>query len=231
MPKVDLLRTQKNAVFQAIEEAGLSPVQFTWIWDGKDYSSSPYPVLQHEPSGYYFMFLTPDSSQDYWQFKCYPGRKHAADTDLYSEGWTRIFERVRMWAQDLKVEIDASDLWASAVRLDLSTLAYSVEDGTKPFTYAEVEVIRTGLAGLLKRSREIAKVVPEVNVKLEFIEGCITRLEQSAQETAPRVDWINQLVGLVLAIAVAAAFSPDKAREFFDFVKSLFTGNVLPFVP
>ena len=59
----------------------------------------------------------------------------------------------------------------------------------------------------------------------------IQRMEESAKKGVGRIDWINQMVGLVINIAVVFSLNPELAKQFFSFVKGLFIKSLVLLTP
>tara|TARA_B100000315_G_scaffold228943_1_gene238141 strand:+ start:8037 stop:8732 length:696 start_codon:yes stop_codon:yes gene_type:complete len=231
MPNPDLLQSQKNRIFQLLESAELNPSEFQWTWDNKDYSSNPCPVLEHKFDGYYFYFCTPDSSSDVWHYKCRPGHNNPTDTGFFEGGWDEIWQRVIVWAEELKHELNQTDLWAAVAHLDFKTLSYDQDLENTPFSYAEVEQINQKLLQLKEKVNDIANKSDTPKRIVDSVMSNIQRMEESAKKGVGRIDWINQMVGLVINIAVVFSLNPELAKQFFSFVKGLFIKSLVLLTP
>lgn len=195
--------------------------QFIWQMDGKGYSHDPCPVLMHKPSGYYFLFCTPEGGRDSWQFKCTPGISDPAESNLYGEGWPRILQRFGRWCTDLKRELEEPDLWGSVNSFDLNSFKIE-EDSNTPFTYSEVvelkgkvQLVVDFVHGECERNGALA-------AKQDKILASLARLQAHAESGIGRIDWINLLIGALISIVIAGAFAPERTREFLDFIKATF---------
>ena len=186
----NLLQSQKKTVFQSVENAGLSPTEFEWIMDKKGYSSDPGPVLEHQRSGYYFLFCTPESGNDSWQYKCAPGMGNPADSDLYEEGWPRILQRVHRWCADLKQELAEPDLWGAVRPFDLDTFRIDA-DRNDAFTFAEVVEIKDKLKALVGFVENESTTNNQLANSQAQILASIERLEVHAESGLGRLDWEN----------------------------------------
>ena len=221
----DLLKTQKNTLFKLIEQHQLLPSEFSWKMDGMGYSSDPCPVLIHRLSNHYFLFVTPRRGDDHWQFKCSPGMNQPSDADLYREGWPRIIHRFTRWCQDLKKELEADDLWATVRQSDLPNMEMA-NMGNASFTYNEVEMISQKVSHLITYIKEEASRNSNLQKKQDVIISSLVRLEQHAKAGVGRIDWTNQLVGIVFNVIIAASLSPERAGEFLLYIKGLFSAGI-----
>lgn len=220
----DLLTSQKNMIFHILVSAGLSAAHFEWIRDGKGYSSSPCPVLQHISGLYYFLFIAPDRIDKSWHYKCSPGRQTPVESDLV-RGWEDISTRVIIWAEDLRLELEEPDLWASVSRVSLEDMR-PFSDENSAFSQEEVSAIGSRLSQLRRYLIDESHSTPDLRERLDSILGAIDRLEAQARAGVGRVDWLNHLVGLSINIIVAGSFAPEKATEFLGFVRSLFSNGL-----
>ena len=104
-----VLTTQKNELFHLLDENKLPINQFTWEPDQSQFGSS-WARLVHVPTGLYlearfregFLF-----SVDYL-----PG-PNGVKGYLEVRQWPDVVRAARLWAEGLKRELSAPDLWAS----------------------------------------------------------------------------------------------------------------------
>ncbi len=226
----DLLRSQKNSIFKMLERLELNPSEFKWIWDSKGLRYGACPVLEHKFDKYYFYFHMTTSTTDSSCIKCYPGHINPTETDPIKD-WSRVLERVKVWAEDLKHELEQPDLWATAAHFDFNTLSYDQNAENTPFSYKEVEHISQKLLQLKEKVISIANECDVPKGKIDSINIILQRLEDSAKKGVGRIDWINQLVGLVINIAVVFSLNQESARQFFSFVKELFMKSLNILIP
>ena len=98
---VALKKWQKNEVFDAVQEAGLSPEEFDWDLDDDE------STLRHRPSGAYFVFRGVAGA--------YVSRYVAGDSPAEERSGLsqyRLMEQVKLWLFNLKQDINTPDLWA-----------------------------------------------------------------------------------------------------------------------
>jgi hypothetical protein len=67
----------------------------------------------------------------------------------------------------------------------------------------------------------LATVEGASNDERELIKEQIRYLEEASQRLG-RKDWFLVLIGVLVNITVAAMFSPDKVREFWNMVQTFF---------
>lgn len=232
MEKIHLLRSQKNEVFQLLESFEINTSEFRWTWNKKDCFSIPCPVLEHKFYEYYFCFSPPDPQFKRWSYKCCPGHYNPTDTmSLEGDRWEHIFGYVQMWASDLRFELKQPDLWSVVGNFEFNTLSYDQNKGNIPFTFEETEQIAEKLKKLNEKVTNIASESDVPKGKIDSVSKNMQRLEESAKKGVGRIDWINQLTGLLINIAVQFSMNPESANQFFSFVRELFSKGLNLFKP
>lgn len=117
MKDFQLLKSQRNEVFNWIREVGLNPSEFKWSTSySESFSDNPVSIITHFPTGYFLNF---DRSSRWHQiyFSGSPGRneisfsRYGTQGELWSDD-TKII--VQEWLNNLKSEIEAPDLWELA---------------------------------------------------------------------------------------------------------------------
>jgi hypothetical protein len=206
-PDTRVLRTsQRNAVYTAIVDFGMTPADFSL--GETEWSSARISRLTHKISGYYFDFYPAGSGQ--WVFKYSPG-------DFESEGrsdrqvvWSDIERALRGWLVFLKEEVLAPDLWSGDILAGVA-----VDPGNElhnePLNEVEVRIIGQRVAAVRAFVLECGvngEQLAEVDQKLDYLASAATRLG--------RFDWRNLAVGIVVDIAIAAAFNPQQAQNMLN---------------
>jgi hypothetical protein len=205
--------TQKNDVFLAINKAGFSPAEFVWKEHDSTYASYAYvSVLEHYPSGHYFVFDNGKAGR-----KCIfsPGRELWEQTvEPRFPGWDGQLQIVDTWLALLKNEVEAPDLWASiSQEKKLVQLASNREADQTPFSEDEkkqiikgLNEIKTYLLTAQKHSEEQAEFIGR---RFDYLEGAIDRLDRQA--------WLHTTIGVFFTIVVGVGMAPDVSREYFRF--------------
>ena len=204
---LQLLRTQQNAVFDALARAGLDPREFEWSrdlvvddWGKGDYIS----VLTHTPTGHYFVFET--RGDFHAEFS--PGRTGVIDHVGHIRSWDHMLNCVEGWAERLHEEVGAPDLWAAAV--GASPLGAPMdEDPDRPFTkeeQAEAHHLVSAARKHLLGEDEFRKFADEINARFDRLEAAITR--------SSRWTWFHTAIGVTVSIGTWL-HSPDVVRDLF----------------
>lgn len=215
-----LVKTDRNRVFEILRAVELPVNEF--VWSESEFNEgmgerATGSVLTHRPSEYFYGF-----GHSFDQFS--PGeqsRTESQQLDNYGLAKTSTrFNAFGRWAERLKDELDAPDLWAEMVTTQ------SLAIGTA--------LAAAGVGFSTKEANTFAK-------ELKRIEGRITDLHQltSAQTEAlhdgfeqikadmnrfGKKDWVSYATGLLFNIMVGAAFAPAAAKDIYN----MFVAAVAP---
>lgn len=212
-----LLRSQANAVFEAIRSRGLDPSDFEWTEMAYHAPERTIPVLVHRPTGYHYEF----DSFHYETFTDagteYIARFSPGHSDMVEEssvhGWEGLLSVVGEWLVYLKREIEAPNFWAAVSEEKKLIEASSQEEENRPFNQDELRYIGqqlTEIKEFLFKTQELSESHKQfVTDRLDYLADAAGRVG--------RVDWKNQLVGVLLGIAMQTALTSDATRELFRF--------------
>jgi hypothetical protein len=231
MTEHKLLTQQRNDVYQAVKQMGLSADLFGWG------TELIVPVASHilgdslelRNSSYYFTFIVDEGT---FHGECCPGdtdlRQHVSfrpqflmpnETYLTGKPWQEFLRiHFRPWLVRVKAEIETPDLWGTVGQATALVTGDAPADGQNTlFTAAEQEALQNGLD-------EVENYILAINTlddgTQEHVRAQLGYLKE-ATSRAPRFDFRNILIGVLVNIVIAAAFAPERARELFRFVTSL----------
>jgi hypothetical protein len=225
MQQLPFLRSQRNAIFQAIERAELNPSDFTW--ERRDYdemqgivgprTGSPAPVLVHRPTGSYFVFGVVHA-------KYSPGKDDAEAEDFVFD-WDQRLTKVREWLKYVKRET-APDLWESiALTPDAAGIPHT------PFTLAEQKAVLQRLAEINERIAALDALTREQKELLSGELRCIG----DASRRMDRAEWLRFAIGSLVTVLMSADIQRSVAASVMRWVASAFhsivTGSPVPLLP
>ena len=192
-------KLRKNAIFEAIQAVELAPSDF-------DLDNSGTEVrINHKRSKSYFIIGGEASAH-------YVGRYVVGDMldmpyDIYT--WDGVLERVRRWAQNVKLDLDTPDLWAELRREAKLLGAGSEVTENTPFTRDEQKEIARHLDKLAKDVRHALSLS---RGKMQALEARIEYLIDAAGRLG-RKDWLNIFIGVTLPFMLSLALPPESARS------------------
>ena len=213
-----LTKTEKNRILKLILEYGPPPDDFEWSEKQREeysyMSYRPYKasVLTHHPTGYYCIFGGRSVTTS-------PGLNKKVEEVDHENRWEKKENACGRWLIDLKLEVEAPDLWASISQEKvLSTAASSAGLDNLPFTAAERVLISAKLdeiKGYLLESQQFAAE------QAETVERQFEYLRESSQRLG-RKDWLNALIGALMGQAINLALSPEVAKGLLVLAASSF---------
>jgi len=196
---VGLKKWQRNAVFQAIKAAGLSPEEFDWE------HSENESILRHRPSEGSFAFGGVAGN--------YAMRYSAGDAPVEVRtglSQFRMMQQVEFWLGALKLDIDTPDLWArlqSESRL-LGAVSDEAIENT-PLSPSEQDEIAEQLRELRAYVRRVYLLSDS---QMRLLEERLDYVAAAASRVG-RKDWLLMAAGMMLSYVLEAALPPDAARD------------------
>lgn len=203
----ELLRSQENDVFRALQEADLDPDDFDWRQSVGLTSGTSVPLLVHAPSGFWFSFDF--ANQHYARYS--PGQDRLQE-ERAAGTWDGELGYVRQWLAYLKREYYAPNLWDElAKQRELTKAATGSADAedNRPFTLEEQTQIAQQLGeikALLIRTEQLdGERERALGARIEYLADASTRLG--------RRDWLTIFYGAIFAWALDHLISPDGVRQ------------------
>lgn len=217
----ELLKTEKNAIFQYIEKLGLSPLDFEWSMETKGFTDSPTQCLSYKHDDYYFLICVPKSSAKEYEYKCRPGFGISISTGFSGRSWTDMYLVITKWLIRLAKEIKAPNLWRDIAQYAMAVPDLAHWDRTRntAFTPEEVGQLEEKLQRLLTYLEEKC---PDLRERIDDIDTRIQSLGRAAKSGVGRIDWTNQFIGFLLGVLLYLAVSPKLQELIWDFWKEVF---------
>jgi hypothetical protein len=215
-----LTKTHINSVAAVLQKAGLDSTEFRWhrpyVWGGPDLG---HPRLIHEPTGFYFEFRWSEKWQKH-TFSYSPAAEAAELQHNHGEVWEFVLEAVYKWANLLRAELEAPDLWKQfanhrhAVEALTTPEARSSED--EQFSPREQRLLR-------ERIDQILESLDQVGIDNPVAQR-ITREEFEALkeevERLSRGKWVRLALGTVAKLIMASVIEPDTADRLLRWISS-----------
>ena len=223
MNKHVLLKSQKNLVFQCIQNFHFDPANFEWYdqeISGRFRAESRIsPAIRHKDTGFFFCF---DALGD--DHKCIfsPGTESTQE-QISVLGWDEQFHYFQRWLQYMQREVEQPDLWDQFTQNSLANnMKVGTDEDNRPFTRSEIKSLTKSIEGIrtymLENGAETEKQILLANSRLDF-------LIQEVKHRGRR-DWFFLAVGLLLTTCTELALSPEKMRTVLDLFKIGISGVV-----
>ena len=228
LQKFTLLKTQQTDVLSVIQQNDLNALDFSWAEEHLEAvpgfaDACDVSILRHDPTGYYFLF----DARNKHRVKFSPGANTTHQCE-YPGPWSGAIGYVKQWAQDLKREIDAPDLWGEFLkeRAVFDAAGASVVDNS-PFTVDEqkrvVETLLEVERFLLATQAADAELRESIDHRFRYLQGAVARLGRS--------DWFHTMIGVITSIAVSGLVTRERVSELFRFIADAFSYLVQPLLP
>ena len=211
---MNLLLSQKNALFDLISENGFSNSQFTLL----DESADNLSTISYNNSIFYFSIADANTGKSIIEFS--PAYDQIIK-DYEDVSWNSVVDSFKYWLKYLKREVTAEDKWA---RLDqeIKSANISFESETDKFSFAEYQEVKVKVEVL----KDQIKAIPLELAQAEAINNKLDHLIVLA-ETSSKFDWKAQFVGTIIAIIIQLSVSPANAKALWDLIKHVFSGYFL----
>jgi hypothetical protein len=213
-----LTKTERNKILKLVSEYGPPLTEF--VWSEKEHEEYSYmamytyrvSILTHTPTGYYCIFGAHSVTTS-------PGLKKKVEEFRHEDEWAKKEKACGRWLVDLKIETDAPDLWESvALESALPNATSSASLDNRPFTPAEQSLIAAKLDEVKAYLLEGQQFASD---QAETIEREFAHLRESAGRLG-RKDWLNNLLGGLVGIAITLALDPAKARGILRLAGEVF---------
>ena len=213
-----LLRSQQNAVFAIVREAGFDPGAFEWQQIDTRATSLGFsdatmhvPMLVHKPSNAVFVFDFDARSNDHYA-TLIPGREKPEDF-VRAGSWSDELRFVEKWLGYVKREFDSPNLWDEFEQArTLVVGATEIENSS--FTADE----QAQIAAQMHELKEFVRANYELNTaQMIAIERRLDYLSDAAGRIG-RLDWRNLLVGALLGLVVTAMVPPEPVRDVLGII-------------
>jgi hypothetical protein len=203
-----LTKTERNCILGLVNESGPPANEFVWSTGERhgylDGSGSFYTVsiLTHRPTGYYCIFGGENVT-------ICPGVITKVEDIDHEDKWSTREKVCAMWLGIVRQEAEAPDLWASiAQETALPKAAASPTLDNRLFTLTERSLITTRLDDIKAQVLEGQMFATE---EAETIEREFAHLRESSERLG-RKDWLNNLLGGLVGLAITLALDPARSR-------------------
>jgi hypothetical protein len=212
MPVQPLLPSQRNEVFETIQDRGHRPEDFEWeelLTYGGNMSG---PLLRYRPvPTFYFLFAR---EVEGFVVRFAPGYESWESPTLGYGKWDDLVSpQLALWLDCIKRETQAPDLWGQLEQgRELLQAADATDDNT-PFTPEE----QTQVAAQLREIKEYLFATHSLSATQQVtIETRLAYLEQAATRMG-RKDWSTILIGTLFSVVVETTLGADGASDLFRF--------------
>lgn len=200
-----LLRSQRNDLYKAIEQAGLTPSEFE-IFEpefGVSTEKVAYRGTATEEEFYFEIEVR--------GFRCSwsPARQSKHDADMFQE-WSSVVEVFSRWLQYLRRELDAPDLWADLSQLTALATASAEDDldGEEPLSPGEQEKLMRGLDQVRELVASRADLPED---QKQAMSDAVDKIQTSSRRIG-RNELFSMVVGAVVNQVIRTVLTVENAK-------------------
>jgi hypothetical protein len=235
-----LTRLQRNKIYNAIAAGGLDPAecdlrQDRWRRSGKDNIErwrrlgEDEAVVSHRKSGSMFTLGILRT----WAGDVYVGEHHVVDGNDYNlnaeESIDNLIPGITEWAKEVRLTVDAPDLWAELQRSRKLVAEVQREDvANTPFTEDEQRQIVAQLQEIKKQVREQFDLT---NAQIAHVDEKLDEAADASKRMG-RKDWLIYFLGTITALIITATVTAGVGEHIFTMfmhaLGHLFTGGSEP---
>lgn len=217
-----LLNSQKNLLFDIIQNFELSPSQFEFQEVKSQLTTNEICTdLAYLNSSFYFSFESYSGQQPYYCI--YSPGENVFKTELYTRNWESSVMEFQNWVSALEREITTVNKW-DRLKLEMDNLKFSfTENDNNKFNVSEFTELSNKMKAL--KSGIISLNLPTeqfivLNDKLDHLIAMGIEMN--------KYDWKNLFVGTIISIIIQLSISPENAKNLFSLIKNIFNSYLLP---
>lgn len=208
-----LLNSQKDQIFDLIEEQNLSPSQFEFNEEQVNVvSHTEKTILSFKNSQYFFQFDYRNGGH-YSIFS--PGRSTITEEE-FPRNWENQLFYFKEWLLNLLREINTPNKW-ERLRKEINEINSGFTVGQEKFSFQEYEelIIKINqLKGSIKEIGLSRDQILGINNKLDF-------LVESAK-TLSKFDWKSLFVGTIISITIQLGLTPENSKSLWNLITHIF---------
>jgi len=212
-----LLRSQKNELFDIINESELSHSMFELV---ESSTSNSFIIKTIYDSFYMKIKLQPSTASFKFYIEITPWEESVREAKLSEKTWKNVVYVFSKWIGDLEKELTIPDKWAELEKYteDFHSEISLKDDGANTqFTFQEVKEIE---ASTERAKAEVAKLdllqeqIEQINGKLDYIAG--------KAQTSSRRDWKNIAVGTIINTIVSLSLPPEASNAIWKIIQAAY---------
>ncbi len=207
METIELLKTQKDSIFEVIKNSGFNPISFRWN------SKNNIPRIEYKDSNYFIEFYLSENTY-YRKVIVSPGEKlsiEQPDSD-YKE-WNIYLAHTIKWLINLKRELDSANYW-DKIEQESSLIVDRFDNSSIFFSATEKELVVERI-GLIKEDIKTLgfnePIIEKINDKLDHITELLDNLNKT--------DWFSIFIGSFISLFLTLMITPDKVGLFWKIIK------------
>lgn len=207
---LNLLKSQRDQIFELVARFELPHAEFTWRDGSADFAgwvNEKCPYLVHKPTDFVYRVARTPPAMDNWAIAplrraggeysvSYSPANERFEATAHYQTWPEVLLHVQHWLGALCQEIDSPDLWSQASVHAHELRALSGTRGSEPFSAVEIPILES-------RIEEIAKdVIREANIigdDLAELRAEVAEVKAELRKLNRR-QWARSILGWIVTL-------------------------------
>ncbi|MBM2817284.1 MAG: hypothetical protein HW421_4046 [Ignavibacteria bacterium] len=217
---MELLISQKNAIFEIIENLGLSPAQFDIKFIPSLRRIVPNATkIEYKNSPYFFLFDTNISITQHFAEFC-PGNESFIQKEFPGK-WDYQIGFFNVWLKNLIREISQEDKW-QRLQNEIIKIDFDFKADNNKFSFNEYQVLCGKLDLFLDKMNLLEIEESDLNLLMQNIE----HLKDIAKDIS-KIDWKNLFIGSIVSIIIQLSLSQETGKLIWQICKEVFNNYLL----
>ena len=228
MENREILKSQKNQLYQLIGNYALEPANFDWSKVESEFYSFFVSKISYRGTPFFFIFDRKEFEDlafvpEVPYCKYSPSDSDMVNSEFCNNGWEEIFQLFKKWLRNLNREIQETDLWGDMLKYQ-SQLSLSVPDTSKdePISCAEYEMIEDRVVNFFE---EIKKQYTLTQEQIKLLNKNQSILLDMAKKQTYQA-WMYATIGVIATMVMSIPSIQEDMGRFSDLVK-LFFGHII----
>lgn len=217
-----LLISQKDQLYDLIENLGLSPSQFEFSEDFSDkYLGQKKTTLKFKDREFFFVFETgPKAINSHYSIMC-PGTESYIKNE-YPGDWANQIYYITIWLKNILREINSPNKW-ERLQSEIGNIQLNFEHDHDKFSVQEFEDIQSKVLGIKQGLGSIGLQEEEVKI----INQKLDHLTEMAK-VLTKFDWKSLFAGSIASVLIQLSITPDHIKAIWALMKMSFSNFILP---
>ncbi len=202
-----LLNSQKNALFELVEESGLSPNLFTYQ-EPTENDSSTY--LRVKNSDYFFEFTSHENKH----YSIYSPGDDTIEERRYPGSWNLQLTNVRKWITNLERELDSPNKWDLLEEEIKNSNFDDIEYDNTKFTHEEFKLLESKINDLKIKIEKLDLIEEDLNTIHKKLDHLLKLSEKMNKN-----DWKNLFIGTLISITAQLTIDKETGATIFGLAR------------
>ena len=211
-----LLTTQKNQLYDIIQNVGLNPAQFEFLEIRSEYYTSEMSTkIFYKGSNWYYIFETLGENKIDVHYSIYSPVKTTLIIREHHRTWPLQIGNFVKWLENLKRESLTEDKW-ERLKIEINNVKLSYENDHNRFTVQEYEELQTQM-GILKDRISGLELIPE---QVEQINDKLDHLITFAK-SLNKTDWKSLFIGTIINLIIQLSLELNIGKQIWTIIREV----------